>query len=515
MRIFLALLSVILVSCKTETKTGPDHSKLASIPTKEQVGPLVLPDTIASISAPFGTPLFEKPKFPNRSINILDKNAKETDLVTSIIQNVIDELSRLGGGKAIIPKGEWHTGRISLKNNVNLHFEDGAILRFSTDVKDYQPAVFTRVESMEVMSLAACIYANNQENIAITGNGRLIGPYGGEIKKRSYTKPIESLVDLNKPAEKRIHDGSVEDWIFPPKFISPINCKKVYLEGISLENTAFWNIVPVYCDNVIIRGVSVNSVGIPRGDGINIDSSKNVLIEYCSLSTGDDALTMKSGRGDDGLKVNKATENVVVRYCLVLKGHGGITCGSETAGTIRNLYVHDCVFDGTVVGILFKTRRPRGGGGENLYYNRIRMNLEGTCIKWDMLGTRAYVGELAERLPAKAVNNLTPFYRNIHISNIIIENGTHFLKMIGIPESPITNLTIDNVDATCTNLIFINDAKNVSIKNTNIKTPDSIIDVLGGKNIRFNNVVLSTKKSALTTPNEPIETKGIHFNDGN
>lgn len=513
MRPFLAIIFLTLISCKTETNLGVDYSKLTSIPTKEQVGHLVLPDTIAPVMAPFNMPKFEKPTFPDRSINIQDR-VENTTLITSIIQNAIDELSALGGGKVIIPKGEWLTGRISLKSNVNLHIEEGATVKFSTHVKDYQPAVFTRVESMEVMSLAACIYANNQENIAITGTGKLIGPFDGEIKERSYHTPIETLVDLTKPADQRIHDGSVEDWIFPPKFISPVNCKKVYIEGVSLENTAFWNIVPVYCDNVIIRGVSVNSVGIPRGDGIDIESSKNVLIEYCTLSTGDDAFTMKSGRGEDGLNVNRSTENVVVRHCLALKGHGGITCGSETAGGIKNLYVHDCVFDGTGVGIRFKTRRPRGGGGENLYYDRIRMNLEATCIKWDMLGTRAYVGELADRLPAREVNDLTPNYKNISISNLIIENGTHFLKVIGIPESPLTNLTIDNVNANCSNLIFINDAKNVTIKNSTIKTPDSVVDVLGGENINFENLVLSIKQVALTTPNETIETKGIHFSDG-
>lgn len=513
------LLSLILISlfisCKSNTNSGVDYSKLESIPTKDKVGQLVLPDTIAPVSAPFEMPLFEKPTFPDRTINILERDADTSNLVTNTIQNTIDEINELGGGTVIIPKGTWKTGRISLKSNVNLHFEEGALLLFSTNVKDYQPAVFTRVESLEVMSLAACIYANNQENIAITGKGRLIGPFGGEIKERSYMTPIESLVDLTKPVSERIHDGSKEDWIFPPKFISPINCKNVYIEGVSLENTAFWNIVPVYCDNVIIRGVSVNSEGIPRGDGIDIESSKNVLIEYCTLNTGDDAFTMKSGRGEDGLKVNKATENVVVRYCLAKKGHGGITCGSETAGTIRNLYVHDCVFDGTGVGIRFKTRRPRGGGGENLYYNRIRMNLEATCIKWDMLGTPAYVGELAERLPKRDVNSLTPFYRNISITNIIIENGTHFLKIYGIPESPLTNLTIDNVDAKSSNLIIINDAKNVSIKNTSIKTSDNTIDVLGGENITLNNVILNTDTKTLNMPNETIETNGIHFNTSN
>lgn len=512
MKPFTALLTlIILTACKTETPIGLDYSKLESIPTKTQVGRTVLPDTISTVNAPFTMPKFVKPTFPDRSINIKDQVKNPENLITTIIQQAIDTLSTQGGGTLIIPAGEWHTGRISLKSNVNLHIEDGAILRFSTHVKDYQPAVFTRIESLEIMSLGACIYANNQENIAITGNGKLIGPFDGEIKKRSYLAPIETLVDLNLPAQERIHDGSKDEWIFPPKFISPINCKNVYIEGISLENTAFWNIVPTYCDNVIIRGVYVNSHGIPRGDGIDIESSKNVLIEYCTLNTGDDCFTMKSGRGEDGMKVNKPTENVVVRYCLAQKGHGGITCGSETAGVIRNLYVHDCVFEGTGVGIRFKTRRPRGGGGENLYYNRIRMNLEATAIKWDMLGTPAYVGELAERLPKREVTPLTPFYKNISITNLIIENSTHFLKVYGIPESPLTNLTIDNVDAKSTNLIIINDGKDINISNAKIETPDNVVDVLGGENISLENVEIKTEEPELKFPNEEITLKNVNL----
>lgn len=512
MKYFAITLSVFLFfSCKPKPLvTGPDYGQLETIPTKEQVGHLVLPDSIVTVSAPFNMPAFKKPIFPDRSINLSDREVEYSELATSIIQQSIDELNKLGGGTLIIPKGTWKTGRLSLKSHVNLHIEEGAVLEFSTNVNDYQPAVFTRVESLEVMSLGACIYANNQENIAITGKGKLIGPYGGEIKERSYTTPIETLVDLNKPANERIHDGSIENWIFPPKFISPINCKNVYIEGISLENTAFWNIVPTYCDNVIIRGVYVNSYGIPRGDGIDIESSKNVLIEYCTLNTGDDCFTMKSGRGEDGINVNKPTENVVVRYCLAQKGHGGITCGSETAGVIRNLYVHDCVFNGTVVGIRFKTRRPRGGGGENLYYNRIRMNLEATAIKWDMLGTPAYVGELAERLPVRPINKLTPFYKNISISNIIIENSTHFLKIYGIPESPLTNLTIDNFDVKSSQLITINDASHVTLKNGTIKTSNNMVDVIGGKHINFDNIDFNINDTKLAFPNDTVTIKNIN-----
>ena len=509
--IFSIISFCLFYSCTEKKQLDTFSNSLEPIPTIDMVGQLALPDTIAPVVAPFEMPHFEAPSFRESTINIVERQAKESEMATNIIQSSIDELSKRGGGKVIIPKGNWKSGRISLKSNVNLHIAEGAVLNFSTDVKDYQPAVFNRVESIEVMSLGACIYANNQENIAITGKGKLIGPNSGEIKKRIYNKAIESLIDLSKPATERIHDGSKEDWILPPKFISPINCKNVLIEGVSLENTAFWNIVPTYCDHVIIRGVSVKSEGIPRGDGIDIESSKNVLIEYCTLSTGDDAFTMKSGRGGDGLKVNKPTENIVVRYCLARKGHGGVTCGSETAGTIRNLYVHDCVFDGTGVGIRFKTRRPRGGGGENLYYERIRMNLEATAIKWDMLGTRAYVGNLADRLPAREINELTPFYRNVSVSNIIIENSTFFMKVIGIPESPLTNLTIDNVNAKCSNLAIIHDADNVKISNTEIKTDNAILDILGGKNISFDNVLIKTNAKGFKMPNETIDTNNIQL----
>jgi hypothetical protein len=507
-------LFIILLACNKPT-IGPDFEKLKTIPTEDQVGQLMLPDSIAPVSAPFEMPVFQKPIFPDHTINLINLGIEGAELITNIVQTAIDETSQTGGGTVIVPKGEWLTGRVSLKSNVNLHFEDGAVLRFSTDVKDYLPAVFTKVESIELMSLAACIYAENQENIAISGKGKLIGPYGGEIKARAYMQPIESLIDLNQPAEKRVNDGSVEDWIFPPKFISPINCRNVYIEGISLENTAFWNIVPIYCDGVIIRGVSVNSVDIPRGDGIDVESSRNVLIEYCTLSTGDDCFTMKAGRGEDGLKVSKPTENVVVRYCLALKGHGGITCGSETAGVIRNLYVHDCVFDGTGVGIRFKTRRPRGGGGENLYYDRIRMNLEFTAIKWDMLGTPAYVGELAERLPVREVNELTPFYRDITISNIIIENATHFLKVIGIPESPLTNLTIENVDAKCENLIVLNDAINCTINNCQIRTKESNIEITKSFKTTFINTIFINSYDSLKIYKTESNKEEIKFNNCN
>ncbi|WP_140486117.1 glycoside hydrolase family 28 protein [Flavobacterium sp. GSA192] len=491
--IFLTLLAAIVFACSTK-KQLDNPTATINIPTENEVGVKILSAEIAPVKAPFKTIQFTKPTFPSEKVTL---TLSTTEINTTTIQKAIDQLSAKGGGTIVVPNGKWLTGRIQLKDNINFHLDNEAQLVFSGEIKDFLPVVFTRIEGIEVMSLGACIYANGATNIAVTGKGKLVGPQKGSIRNRILTKDvIDNVINPNTPVTERIVDGMKQDWIFPPMFISPINCKKVYIEGVSLENSAFWNIVPVYCDNVIIRGVTVNSVNTPRGDGIDIESSKNVLIEYCNLSTGDDCFTMKAGRGEDGIRVNKSTENVVVRYCLALQGHGGITCGSETAGMIRNLYVHDCVFKNSGVGILFKTRRSRGGGGENLTYERIRMNLDLTAIKWDMLGTSGSVGDLADRLPARAINKLTPKYRNIVIKDIIVENCSTFIKVFGIPESPVTNLTIKNAKVNCQELFNAHDLRDATFKNLSITTKDSTLFLLDSRNIVFNQIDFKTPKAA-------------------
>ncbi|MEJ6980413.1 glycoside hydrolase family 28 protein [Pedobacter sp. P351] len=505
---FLFFFTQCSITRKTETPVSGVY-----IPTIEDVGALKMPAEIAPITAPFAMPQLKRPIFPNLSISITDKGAKQGIITTKAIQTAIDEINVQGGGTVNIPAGKWNTGRISLKSNVNLHLEAGAELHFSGEIEDYRPAVFTRNEGIEVMSLGACIYANGQENIAVTGRGKLIGPpKDSPVRTRVMNVDvIENVVPHDKPVSERVYEGYNNEFIFLPMFISPINCKNVLIEGISLENTPFWNIVPVYCDGVIIRGVTVNSVGIPRGDGIDIESTRNVLIEYCTLSCGDDCFTMKAGRGEDGMRVNKPTENVVVRFCLAREGHGGITVGSETAGIIRNLYVHDSVFDDTGVGIRFKTRRPRGGGGENLFYERIRMSLRDDAFRWDMLGSKMYVGELATRLPAPPVNRLTPFYRNISAKDFIIEKAKNLIRIDGIPESPLTNFTLENADITTTNLIRATDAKDITIKNAVIRSQDSLISLTDVRNLLFKNVVFKVPGDELIVNDSGDLSDNIKF----
>ncbi|MDR2914864.1 MAG: glycoside hydrolase family 28 protein [Tannerella sp.] len=471
----------------------------ADIPARNQVGAANMPNEIAPVYAPFEMPQPERPIFPEQTENIARNGAKQGKLSTASIQKTIDKLSQTGGGTVIIPAGKWLTGRITLKSNINLHLEEGAELYFSGEIKDYLPVVFTRNEGIEMYSLGALIYANGAENIAITGKGKLIAAGDDcEIYKRQMAgAAVEVFIPDALPIEKRIYDGKDGAPIFLPMFFAPINSKNILVEGVTFEKSIFWNIVPQYCENIIIRGVTVNSAGHGRTDGIDIESSGNVLIEYCTLSCGDDCFTIKSGRGEDGLRVNRPAENIVIRYSNTLQGAGGVTCGSETAGMIRNLYVHDCVFEGTHNGFYFKTRRPRGGGGENLHYERIRLNIPGPAFKWDMLGSRRWVGELADRLPARDITPLTPKYQNISFKDIIVENCAELISATGIPESPIIGVLISNMNAQCDKLITISDVDGFAIANSNIQSKKPDVSIADGRNIMLINTKLNIPEEKL------------------
>lgn len=418
----------------------------ASIMAVAQENKWVVPEEIEPINVPFEMPQLQRPVFPNTTLNIAKNGAKQGKLSTKAIQQCIDKLSKKGGGTVLVPKGSWLTGRLTLKDNINLHIEEGAELHFSGEVKDYLPVVACRNEGVDIFGPGAMIYADGAENIAITGKGQLVAPSRDcELLKLTMGGIPEAVQQM--PLKERIFDGSKgKGSLCLPVFIGPINCKNILIEGVTLVKSVFWNIVPVYSENIIIRDVTVSSAGIARTDGIDIDSSVNALIEYTSLDCGDDCFTLKAGRGMDGLTKARPTENVVIRHCYAGEGAGGLTIGSETAAMIRNVYMEDVTIGSPMYGIYFKTRRPRGGGGENMWFKNIRMiEPRSRAIYWDMLGSRAYVGKLAERHNTDYDLRLTPKYRNIHFEDLHVEKCKDFIKAIGLPESPIDDITFKNV----------------------------------------------------------------------
>ena len=405
-----------------------------------------IPENIGPIKAPFEMPQLKRPTFPDLIISITKTGAKQNKLSTPSIQKAIDEISKNGGGTIIIPKGQWLSGRIELKSNTNLKLEEGAELTFSGDIKDYLPFVPTRNEGVNVFSLGAMIYSNGAENIAITGKGKLIAPSRDcELMKKAMGRIKEEIQDI--PVENRIFDG-IKGEICLPTFFGPINCKNILVEGVKFEKSIFWNIAPIYCENIIIRSVEVQNSGLARTDGIDIDSSKNVLIEYTTINCDDDAFTLKSGRGKDGKIKGIPTENVVIRNCTVKNSSGGIEIGTETAAMIRNVYMHDCIMENPNSPLYFKTRRPRGGGAENLWFERIHIfNTKKNAIRFDMLGDSSNVGDLANRFPIQPITELTPVFKNFNFKDIIVDNCQMLINARGLPESPIENLTFENIQS--------------------------------------------------------------------
>lgn len=484
-----------------------------NIPSIKEVGAQIMPATMSSYDKnPYNMPQLKYPQFPDYSVCIKDKGAKVGKLITNLVNQLIMETSQKGGGKVVIPAGKWKSGRIVLKSNVNLYLEDGAEIEFSGDPKDYLPSVYTMHEGRQIMGAGSFIYACNEENIAITGKGHIYGP-SMNLPIRKISNSIAWIEkEFPEMTEQRIFDGMEGRRFFAPKVIAPIKCKGVLIEGMTIERCMFWNVNPILCENVIIRGVTVNSVGIPSGDGVDITCCKNVLVEYCTMNCGDDCYAVKGGRDEEGARMGIPTDNVIIRYCLAKAGHGGLTTGSETGGGIKNIYAYNCVFDGTDMPLRFKTRRPRTGITENIFYENLRIKNVNTTFVWDLLGSRYFVGELADRLPLRPVTPFTPTVRNVHVKNFIVESANRFISARGIPELPIDNVIIEEGAVKCKELMpVMYDFKDFILRNLFIKSEQNKIHVLEGTNLLMENIEFSLPENKLYFKIEGGKSKNIHI----
>lgn len=402
------------------------------------------------------------PQLPD--LNFKVEHGKITDTRWSeFINRKISDCSDAGGGKVILSAGEYFCeGPVVLKSNVNLHLEEGARLVFSQNPADYLPVVFVRWEGTEAYNYSPFIYANNMENIAITGNGIVDGNGLGEESFRQW-RPLQKD-DQNKLREMGRDGVPVEERIFGeghylrPQLIHFVNCKNILLENITVTNGAFWLIQPTYCSNITIRGVKVNSKFI-NNDGVDLDSSSDVLIENCHFNTGDDFVAIKSGRDQDGWRVNRSCKNIVIRNSFSDDCLHGISFGSEISGGIENVYVENLSFKKIrQYGLQFKSNKDRGGYIKNIHVNGIQIDSTETCISF----TNQYHSYSGGNSPS--------LFENIRIENVDCNVAVKMaISMEGLPEMPIRNVELFHVRVFNSNKAsVIENVENLVTKNSDI-----------------------------------------------
>ena len=364
---------------------------------------------------------------------------------TAAIRRAIAACAAAGGGRVVVPKGEVLTGAIHLQSGVNLHLTDGAVLRFQRDPTFYLPLVLTRFEGVELMNYSPFIYAFERENIAVTGTGTLDGNAGDAYwwpwKGRDPKNPSNvanqlaaraRLIDMGAKgvpvAERVFGDGSY----LRPNFVQPYRCKNVLIEGLTIINSPMWELHPVLCTNVTVRNVNIRSHG-PNNDGCDPESCRDVLIEGCTFDTGDDCIALKSGRNEDGRRLNVPIENVVIRDCVMKDGHGGVVVGSEISGGARNIFAERCRMDSPQLdrGLRIKTNSVRGGVTEHVYMRDCQI---GTVAEAVVTVNLFYEEGDTGKFP--------PTVRDIEVRNVTSKKGQYALLLRGYNHTPIRDVRI-------------------------------------------------------------------------
>ena len=377
-------------------------------------------------------------------------------LNTVLINKTIDKLNAKGGGTLYFPAGTYLTGPIRMKSNITLHVEAGATLLFSDDFDQYLPYVEMRYEGVMMKSFSPLIYAVDAENISIVGRGTLEGQ-----GKKWWEEFFVVYVDLQKNGVRTLNKyqsmwdeandvealyaetnsdyvGTLQRRFFRPPFIQMLRCKDILIEGVTVQNSPFWTINPQFSENIKIDNVTVLNPKSPNTDGINPESCRNVHISNCHISVGDDCITIKSGRDTQGRRLNVPCENITITNCTMLSGHGGVVIGSEMSGSVRNVVISNCVFDGTDRGIRLKSSRGRGGVVENIRVSNIVMrNIKREAIILDMRYSQMEQEPVSER---------TPIFRHVHISGLTAYDVNIPIYIRGLEESPITDITLTNID---------------------------------------------------------------------
>lgn len=476
---------------------------------------------------PFRMERVKQTSFPSYKVNVTAFGAKGdgVTLNTSAINAAIKAVHQKGGGTVVIPEGFWLTGPIELLSNVNLYTEKNALVIFTDDFNAY-PIVKTNFEGLDTRRCQALLFSNNAENIAVTGHGVFDGRGDSwrPVKKAKMTadqwksvlakggvlnadstiwypnaaslKGAKACPAFNNPVGLKTDADweSVRTWL-RPEFLRLTGCKRVLLQGVIFKNSPCWTLHPFLCEDVIIDGVQVSNPWYAQnGDALDLDCCNRALIINNVFDAGDDGICIKSGKDEEGRKRGVPCQNVIAKNNVVLHGHGGFVVGSEMSGGVKNMYVSDCTFLGTDVGLRFKSNRGRGGVVENIYIDNINMvDIPNEAIVFNLY----YQGKDPGKNPAASaqkeketlipVTEETPIFRNIHISNIKAMNVGTAMRFNGLPEMPVRHITVKGaIISDAKQGILVQQTENVTLDDIKVETKGHTIEVKNTKALTIN-----------------------------
>ena len=480
-------------------------------------------------SAPFKMPVIRTPVFPPKSFNVMEYGGVGDGhtLNTGAFVKAIEACVKAGGGKVVVPAGSFLTGPIEMKSNVNLHVERGGLILFTTDLTQYPIIKATNTGS--TLTPASPIYGYSLKNIAITGDGIIDG--SGQawrpVKKSKVTSSewkellasggvVAAKGDVWWPGKEAMEGEEYlaklkkakskvtpEDYIPARTYLRPymvmfVDCENVLVEGVTLRNSPKFIFYPSRCTNVVIRKASFfNEWNAQNGDGIDISACKNVLVYQNTLSVGDDAICLKSSRGKNDDTGAFQLENIVIAENTVYRGHGGFVIGSNTDGNMRNIFVKNCTFIGTDIGLRIKSNAGRGGVVRDVVIKDIVMSeiLE-DAILFDTFYEDVAVGK-ANDTTGTALRDKTPNFSGFDISNVSCTGAKTAISITGLPEMPVNHLKFTNLNISATKGVVVTNASDINFNEVNIVAKDPVYNLANAKNIVINNILAGNSKTFL------------------
>ncbi len=387
-----------------------------------------VPDLVAAISPP---------SIPERVYAVTDFGAKadgQTDARPAIME-AIRVANKAGGGKVVLSEGAWFVkGPIHLLSNIELHLAEGARLTFSGDPDDYLPQVLTRWEGTELFNYSPLIYAYQAVNVALTGQGVVDGNTEGGFatwrpQQKAAKARLREMGAQQVPVYQRVFG---EGDYLRPSMIQFFGCSRVKIEGLTINDSPFWVVHLVATDQAIVRGITVDSHRL-NNDGIDVESSSNVLIEQCRFTTGDDAIVIKSGRDADGWRLGRPSERIVIRNNY-MEGHNALAIGSEMSGGVRHVFMEDNQLGEVLGSLYFKSNADRGGVIEHIWIRNIAV----AYAKRPLIQFRTNYHGLRE-------GGYPPIFRHITIEHVVAQKVAKLMWINGLAEAPIQHIVVRDV----------------------------------------------------------------------